>query len=485
MIPTELFRRLGGFDDRFAPCYYEDTDLAFQVRQAGLKVYYQPFCRVIHVEGIVHGTDLERGGKVHQRVNQKRFREKWSEVLASHRPSPLPEDRENEPHRRTVGRVLVVDGWIPTPDQDAGSLRMFNLLTILRNLSLSVTFIPGNLARVEPYASRLERGGIQVMCHPQIESVADYLMQYGRALDVVILSRADVATNLLELVRAFAPQAKLIFDTVDLCFLREGREAELMQDPALIRRAEDRKKQELSLSRRSDYVLVVSDAERELLDRVGQGLNVHIVTTIHPVARTPKGFHDRSGLLFIGGFNHPPNVDAVHYFVKSVWPLVRAELPGVVFEILGSHPPESVRRLAGAGIAVRGYVADVTPYFNDCRVSVAPLRYGAGVKGKVNQSLSHGLPAVISTIAAEGMGLADGHDVLIADSPVDFARAIVRLYTSPELWSKLAENGLRTTQERYSFEAVTRSVKRLLFDGPAAALRAPHLPRAVRAARVA
>ncbi len=301
------------------------------------------------------------------------------------------------------------------------------------------------------------------MHQPFYQSVTDYLEQHGDEFGLVILSRADVASRFLEQVRKFAPQAKVVFDTVDLHFLREGRAAELLNDDNLRHAARRRKRQELALASQCDATLVVSPAEKAILEAECPGLEVRLLPTIMEIPREePAGFDDRHHVLFIGAFAHSPNVDAVIYFVEEVLPLVVTRLPELKFVVVGSKPPEKIRALSSKNVQVLGYVQDIKPIFDRARVAVAPLRFGAGVKGKVNQTMAYGIPNVVSTIAAEGMHLTHEHDAMIADLPASFADAVVRLWTSKALWERISANGRENVREHFSVESASRRIDELL-----------------------
>ena len=183
---------------------------------------------------------------------------------------------------------------------------------------------------------------------------------------------------------------------------------------------------------------------------------------MHEVYGCRKPFGERRDLVFVGGFQHPPNVDAVLWFVNDVFPRVRAALPGIVFHVIGSKAPKNILELAHDGVQVHGFVEDIAPFMDGCRLALAPLRYGAGVKGKINMAMSHGLPVVATTPAAEGMHARDGEDLLVADAPEDFAAAIVRAYGDAALWKKLSDNGLANVREHFSFDAARAALAKIL-----------------------
>lgn len=214
--------------------------------------------------------------------------------------------------------------------------------------------------------------------------------------------------------------------------------------------------------RACDLTLVVSPVEQALLAAEVPEARVEVLSNVHEVAGRGRGFDGRRDLWFVGGFQHPPNVDAVRWFVAEVWPQVRAELPDARFHVVGSKMPESMRALAGDGVEIHGHVADLSPFLDGCRVSVAPLRYGAGVKGKVNQAMAHGQPVVATPMAVEGMHLVDGEEVLVADTPAAFAAAVVRLYRDEALWDRLSLAGVANVARHFSFDAARAALARVL-----------------------
>ncbi len=466
-IRTRLFRQLGGFDPAFAPAYYEDADLAFRVRAAGLQVYYQPCSLVVHFEGVSAGRDdqAETGLKRFQRIHAATFRQRWQQALADF--GERSEDIEHAKERNVRHRVLVVDNYMVTPDRESGSLRMLNLFRILQGLDYKVTFAAANLEAPQPYVAELQQMGVEVLYRPYVRTLAHHLMARGETYDLVILSRADAAAQSMTAARRYCPGARILFDTVDLHFLRERRLAELHGDRGMRLVAEVRKRQELNLMRQADLTLVVSEAERDLLAAEAPDVEVRVVSNIHQIPGSSRPAHERRDMLFIGAFAHPPNSDAVLFFCREVMPLIRARIPDVGLKVIGADPPAEILEFAGNGIEILGYVPDVEPYFVNCRLSVAPLRYGAGVKGKVNQSLAHGLPVVATSIAVEGMYLVDGVSVLIANDAPSFAASVTRLYTDPGLWQRLSHGGLAVMERYFSFAAAERAVREALALEPA------------------
>ncbi len=462
MIPKALFESVGGFDSRYSPGYYEDTDLAFKVRRTGYKVLYQPVSEVIHYEGVTGGTDVTTGAKKYQDVNRSTFAEAWADELIKR---PASGDvtflQRPAPGRKNI---LVIDHHLPMPDRDSGSLRMFQILKLLYQLEHRVTFVPDNLADIPPYTTDLQKRGIKVIHYPYVEKIRDYLIAHGSEFNVVILSRCQFAKKHIADVRLYAPQSRIIFDTVDLHFLREESEARLTGDPETGRKAEETKQWECELINHSDETWVVSSTEQQLLQKLSPNKSIQLVSNIVDVPGSDTPFQLRKDLLFIGGFQHPPNIDAVLFFLKKIHPLISESLPDAKFYIIGDKVPPEIVALANEKIIIAGLQRDVRPFFDRVRLSVAPLRFGAGVKGKINQSMAFGVPVVATSVAVEGTGLLNREEILVADKPEDFAKAVIELYQSEELWNRVSESGVKKTRALYSTDAARTKLEFLFSD---------------------
>ncbi len=460
MLRRALWNELGGFDEAYAPAYYEDTDLAFRVRAKGKRVFYQPHAVVVHFEGQSSGTDVTQGVKRHQVINQKTFAERWRTQLSAHRLNGLSPRLEKD--RGARRRVLVIDACMLTPDQDAGSLRMLEVLGVMRNLGCKVTFVASNLEYRLPYVRDIQALGVEVLHHPYVTSIPAAIEQGAGEYDVVILSRATVAVKYVDLVREKMPRAKLIFDTVDLHFLRESRRADLSGDEAHRKSALAMQATELDIIAKSDVTLVVSDFEQKLLEEMAPRARVSILATIHDPMPGPVPFAERSGMIFIGGFRHPPNLDAITWYAESVLPILREKAPGIVTTVIGSNAPPALEKFAAPDFVIAGFVPDVAPYYQQARLSISPLRYGAGIKGKVSLAMQYGVPVVATTVSVEGMYLTPEHDVLVADDAAGFADAIIRLNSDEALWNRLRAGGIENLEARFSTKAARRALSSLL-----------------------
>jgi glycosyltransferase involved in cell wall biosynthesis len=346
----------------------------------------------------------------------------------------------------SIKTILVIDASLPYYDKDSGSNRMLHLLKIFRQLGYHVIFFPDSGKAEEPYFTLIQQMQVEVI-HKRAGSSAwrKELYRCIERVDICWLSRPDLNEKYRYILRT-NKKIKWIYDTVDLHFVRLGREALLLSDQAKrLRRqrsADKFQKLEISLSKAADVTIAITETEAAELATRGAKL-VKVVPNIHvPQPGTSMEFSKREGIMFIGGFAHQPNIDAVIWLINEIMPLVWKSLPDVKVYLVGSHPPQQVLDLATDRVVVTGYVKDVSPYFNTCRVFVAPLRYGAGMKGKIGQALEYALPIVSTKIGIEGMKLENRVNVLEANTTDELNHSVVELYSNSELWQKLHKNGL-------------------------------------------
>lgn len=475
LVRADVFTSLGGFDPRYAPAYYEDTDLAFAVRAAGYRTVVQPRSVVVHHEGVTNGTDVASGVKRHQELNREVFREKWAHVLAEHFDAP-DTDRLWVASKHTArghrgGLVLVVDHQVPAPDKDSGSVRISRLLDQLVALDQRVVFFVNNGALPEPYTEDLQQAGVTVLGSEQAQQ--EFLREAGRAVRLVLLSRPNVAWRYLEQVREAAPQALVCYDTVDLHYLRLGRQADLAErlgeaDRAatLRKRVSASRELELGLVRSTDVAVTVSRVERDLLRDEAPGAEVVVLSNVHleqAPRSTPAG---RSRLLFVGSYDHHPNVDAARWLAEEIMPLVRARVPDAMADLVGSNPTPEMLALSGPGVISHGWVPELAPLYAAARVTVAPLRFGAGVKGKVGESMGLGVPVVGTPVAFEGIDARSGTDVLVGSTAEELAEQIVRALTDDKLWQQLADGGRAAVAAQFGQDVARATLATLLEAAP-------------------
>jgi glycosyltransferase involved in cell wall biosynthesis len=349
-------------------------------------------------------------------------------------------------------RIIVFDERVPSPDRDAGSLRMFLILKTLAKWC-QVVFVPFNRPQSVDYETALWKEGIETA------NAVDYRrLLKDKKVVAAIISRPSMAGVFIHRIRRVNPRVKIIFDTVDLHFVRFQREYEINRNPNALANAESYRKLERELAQASDLVWCASAEDKEVLLREVPERRIALVPTIHELHDTGEEFVARKDLLFIGNLAHRPNQDAVLFFLREIFPQIAQLLPHVRLDIIGDNPSPAIAAYDSDDVRVKGYVPDVEPYLRERRVFVAPLRFGAGIKGKVGEAMAHGVPVVTTAIGAEGFGLTHRVDVMIADDPKSFANAVEELYSQQELWETIARNARIRIQENFTPEVIAKVI---------------------------
>jgi GT2 family glycosyltransferase len=458
LVPRALFSEMGGFDERYAPAYCEDSDFAFRLRERGYKVLYQPRSHVVHFEGVSHGRSLSGCPKSGQVRNQRTFHERWLSVLSEqHLPNGEHVLRARDRARKR-DVILVIDHYVPEPDRDAGSRTTLCIIRGLLEAGLVVKFWPHNLCYSPGYTDTLQDLGVEVAYGGGADTFHQWLVDNGDDLDHALLCRPQVAA-------AFLPELKrhigisLLYYGADLHFIRMRLEARELGLRCIGRQADADAMEALERTvwREVDVVMYPSNEETAIVTNTEPGV----------VARTlvPYSFADFAAprppvvepvILFVGGFAHLPNSHGAIWFVERVLPLIRARVPTARLTIVGSNPSPDVEALVGEAVTLRANVSDgeLRALYRTARVAAVPLRYGAGVKLKVVEALREGLPLVTTSIGAQGIpGLPAV--AAIHDEPAAFADAVCRLLTDGIAWAEQSTAQVEYAAAHYS-EAVFR-----------------------------
>lgn len=368
--------------------------------------------------------------------------------------------------------VLIVDDKIPEHDKDSGSRRLTEIIKLLVKNGYGVYLLPNvkeykykaeyaqyfrNLG-VVVYEPAVTPEGRLVTREVFVELIAD-------KLDFAWLHRPNIFEKYYPVVKKYRPDIPVIFDMVDFHYLRMKREAELKNDPSLIKEAEKNLKTEFENCSKADKVIVISDKDKEALaNYYNDTAKMEIIGNIHnhiPKTKDFKSFDGREGLLFIGGFAHKPNEDAVLWLHNEIMPLVWEKQPDITVKIVGSNPTDAVKALHSDKFQIVGYVEDAEPYFNNARIFAAPLRYGAGIKGKIGQSLEYSLPLVTTPVGAEGFDFGTHAQAMTGMTAKELAEKIVALYNDEVLWNNVSDASAGII-EPFSLQSVERSILKAL-----------------------
>lgn len=493
-VRTRVFNAVKGFDLRFTPGYYEDTDLALSIRASGFRTMVQPLSVVMHSPGSTFGrktANLEAENKI-------KFLSKWNWTLRSHCNKSTA---SSTAMRRSLGpSVLWIEDRLPVPDRDSGSIRHISLMSHLTKRGVSIRLYALHEEPADDSRSRIELGlrGIEVL--PYFGFMADDLkliLTECEKMDAIIVSRKTILSVVAKIIRDLCPNVRLVFDTVDVHFLRESRgaivtaegmipEKERFLTPSLesvLSSVDERTKmsiksgfeEEIGLMTMADAILVVSHIERDILS--GPLCNIawpkiSVVSNVHDPVRSSVDAAKRTGILFTGNMQHGPNFDSLKIIVE----VLLTKLEGIFSEhaLQSAFTSLTVHVVSGGGngiiqtsnisthpqwanhVKFHGRVSDgyLENLYDTSRVVVAPLRFGAGVKGKVGGALARGSPIVMTSVASEGMNLTDGIDCLIRDDWDDFAEAIYGLYTDNGVWTRISAAALETASKTFSSEVV-------------------------------
>ena len=491
MIRRSLWEEIGGFDERFAPAYCEDSDLAFEVRKHGKRVVYQPKSVVVHFEGISNGTDVNGEGlKKYQVVNQEKFREKWKEELkeqSRNTGNPNPFTARDRSQKKPC--VLVIDHYVPTWDRDAGSKTTYQYIRMFLKKGYNVKLLGDNFLHEEPYSTELMQMGVEILYGEDMQSgIWDWIRENQLFIDIAYLNRPHIAIKYIDFLRENTG-IRCIYYGHDLHFLRLLREYELNGDIRTKRESDYWKSIEFTVMQKADMSYYPSEAEVEAIHALDPKIRVKAITAYLWEDFLPCGksgallsetgeetdYAKREGLLFVGGFAHPPNEDGVLWFVKDVFPKIREKVPDMNFYIVGSKAPEEITALGAepekTGIHVLGYVSDeeLAALYQKTKITVVPLRYGAGVKGKVVEAIYNGAVVVTTSVGAEGIPDPERvlatvnetetelreHPEAVAES---FAEAVLKLYRNDGMLAAISSETQRYIKRHYSMDAAWRII---------------------------
>jgi glycosyltransferase involved in cell wall biosynthesis len=374
---------------------------------------------------------------------QARRKQRWrTGVVEEDTPKPRP-------------RALVINDELPVAQFDAGSAALLSHMQSLARCGYDVSFAAANLGKSR--APALD--DVSLFCRPWYGSVEEVLASHRKIFDLVYLHRAATADRYAPLVRHTQPAARLIYSVADLGSLRLLRQAEREQRPELVKHSRREAALERHACLRADAVITHSSFEADLLRRWLPKLNLHVVPFAVPSQAVSTPFEARAGLAFIGGYDQAPDVDAAHFLAERIMPELARLDPAICCLLAGSAMPEHVRALQGERVEALGAVDDLSSIFDRVRLTVAPLCFGAGVKGMVLESLAAGIPCICTPIAAEGLDLPDTLAQLVASDAGAIAALIMRLHGDAAFNAGCAEAGLAYIAARNSNDVIDTAMR--------------------------
>lgn len=540
LLRTSSLFEVGLFSEEFLPAYFEDSDLAFKLRDAGFETWYAHRSVVTHYEGKSHGTSTASGIKKYQIENSIKFSSKWASVLTHHSPEAAgyildaafrlsPELRprgtfvyfegisirvpgmkskfierlvsfysENKdqtpksllfPHSSFLKKqsifhqakleeselteelipkdsILFIESNIPAPDTNAGDLSTFSYIKLLVKMGQRVTFMPVMPFVKNKYSDALEDMGVRVF--RPTSGFDSWISKNAENIKKVWIARPDFAKRIIQSITA-SSDIKIFYYTQDLHFLRTFRHAVQTKNPLRLAFAVHLWFKERWIFNHVSKVLSVSPVETRVIKRFFRHTEIE---TLQPfffaqneiVSRKSNDFSRKTSLVFLGGYSHTPNVDAVKYLVAEVMPKVWQARSDVNLIVAGFGPPPEILNLASLRVHVVGQVESLERLFGESRAMVAPLRYGAGVKGKVIEAMRLGLPVIGTKIAFEAIPVQDGISALFGETPTELAGQILKLLESDSLAESLSQNAASVISNNYSIARSRSDLVRLLSD---------------------
>lgn len=454
MIRRSLWEEIGGFDERFAPAYYEDVDLAFEVRKHGYKVVYQPLSLVVHFEGVSNGTDTSSGQKAYQVTNARKFYDKWKDVLEKEHF----ENGENvfiaKDRTRYKKHILVIDQYVPCHDQDAGCKCSYMYMKMFLDMGLQVTFLGDNFSRIEPYTTELNQLGIEVLYGVYYKKNWEkFLIENMKHFDYVYLQRPHISIKYIDIIKKYG-HARIIYFACDLQHIREEREYEITGNIEKLESARKWKEIEYELFDKTDVGYVVGSFEQDVMKKAFPDKEVRNIP-LYIYDELPKDinkdFATRRDLMYVGGFGHAPNVDAVMWFGKEVMPLITKKYPDIKWHIVGSKATDEIKALANDNIIVDGFLSDedLEKLYRSCRIDIVPLRFGAGVKGKVVEAAFFQIPLVTTSIGAEGLDDKMGN-MHVVDDAREMAEYICSIYEDYDRLKEMSDAGEKFIEKYFT-----------------------------------
>ena len=365
-------------------------------------------------------------------------------------------------------KIFVIDRYVPNFNKDAGGRCTFMYLKLFNELGLKVTFLGADFENPEPYTTILQQNGIKVLYGNKLKkNIKKWFSRCLKYYNFAYLQRPSIALKYLEIIRNFF-SGKIIFFGHDLHYIRLLREYKLKHDEKYKKLSEIFKKKEMDIFSRVDIIHVVGNYEQNILKEKFHNKsirNIPIYIYENQLNNVEKDFSKRNGIIFVGGFSHSPNVDAVLWFINDIFPKITKKYPDIIFHIVGSNIPRKIMRFQSENIKIEGFLSDedLKLMYGKCRIAVAPLRYGAGVKGKIVEAAYNQIPIITTSVGAEGLDSSIGA-FLVEDNPEKMADLICKLYFDFSNLKKLSDSGKIFIEKYFSVKKAKEELMKDIND---------------------
>jgi GT2 family glycosyltransferase len=446
LIDKEFWDKVGGFDSRYAPAYYEDPDLAMTAWSAGLKVYVSPTSWVVHYLGVSHGTSLDQGIRRFLAINREKFVEKWSEELAEHwEDTGVP---RIEFSRKSKGIIVLCDAELPHLDRNSGSQRTVRIAQ--RLMAMGYHVVLGARKRSSSYIQleKLREIGIEVQ--EDNEALFASLRLRSERIRYFWIIRGEIYEHYKETLSGINQAVPIICDLLDLEFYDEAKTTISQLH--------------LKISHECDATVLVSPAESKILENAS-GIEIDNVWLDYQIHESDYLASARNGILFVGGFRHTPNIEGIYWFGQNVMPELKRLNYTEAVRVVGSGLSlEQKDELEKMGLTILGFQADLEIFYESAKLAIVPLIRGAGMKGKLAESLSFGVPTVTTSVGAEGFSaLTNGEfPFVVSDNPLDFAQQIMRFISDSSLAKKQSLLSFDYAKTHFNTEAFDQKIEKIL-----------------------
>ena len=459
LLKRSLWKSLNGFDELFAPAYYEDTDLAFRVRyEKKLKVVYVPKSLVVHFEGKSNGTDVGSGQKKYQTINKEKFFIKWKKELEMFHSRPTCNNFLARDHAVNRKSILVIDWKILSFSKDTGSRTTYQYMKYFQRNGFNVKLYPHDWYLEDDYLQKHLDDGFEVI-H---QDFCDFIREHGAQFDYIYLNRPNIAKVYIDLLRRYT-KAKIIYQCHDLHYLRQYRTRALSDATQALCLLQPEKEEEFDLFNKMDVVCSFSFDEIKEIEHENSYINAKQIPLYilepNKMSEYKYSASSRKNIMFVAGFQHTPNIDAAVWFVKNVFPKIKQIHKDVTLYLVGSSPTKEVLDLQSKDVKVTGFVTEeeLDDLYSKIRLVVVPLRTGAGVKGKIIESVYHKVPVVTTSIGIEGINNTS-NIISVKDGESDLAKEIIGLYNNFVELNKKSEQSESFIKEFFSDLAVEKAL---------------------------
>ena len=458
IIRKYIWDLIGGFDERFSPAYYEDTDLAFELRKLGYKVMYQPKSVVIHFEGISNGKNIKSGIKRYQEINKYKFIKKWKKELINQ------ENKNNIFISRDRGyyknRILVIDKYVPNFEKSAGERCSFLYINLLKELGFQITLIGNDFKKIEPYSSILQQRGIEILYgdiyHNNIENWLEKNLKYFK---YVYLQRPEISIIYFDFIIKYFT-GKIIYFAHDLHHIRLYREYNMTKNIKALQESKNFEIIENKIFSRTDVIYVVGNYEFDVLKEKYNNKTIRNIPLFFYdklLTNIEKDFSKRKDLIFVGNFLHSPNIDAIMWFYKEIYPKIVEKFPDIILHIIGAKNGEFIGKINSKNLKFEGHLSDedLNSFYQKCRIAIAPLRYGAGIKGKIIEAAYNQIPMITTSIGGEGLDKST-EAFIIEDDATKMSEIISNLYVNFSRLKEMSDAGILLIKKYFSKKAAKK-----------------------------